>query len=43
MSNGRRKRSPAFEAMLALEAVKGRETMAELAAQYDVHPGQIQA
>ena len=27
----------------ALEAVKGQETMAQLAARYEVHPGQIQA
>ena len=26
-----------------MEAVKGQETMAELAARYEVHPGQIQA
>ena len=27
----------------ALEAVKGQETVAQLAARYEVHPGQIQA
>ena len=43
MSNGRRKHSPAFKARVALEAVKGQETMAQLAARYEVHPGQIQA
>ena len=28
---------------MALEAVKGQETIAQLAARYEVHPGQIQA
>ena len=39
----RRKHSPAFKAKVALEAVKGEETVAQLAARYEVHPGQIQA
>ena len=43
MSQGRRKHSPAFKAKLALEALKGQETVAQLAARYEVHPGQIQA
>ena len=43
MLKGRRKHSPAFKAKLALEAVKGEETVAQLAARYEVHPGQIQA
>ena len=43
MSKGRRKHSPAFKAKAALEAVKGEETVAQLAARYEVHPGQIQA
>ena len=42
MSKGRRKHSPAFKAKAALEAVKGEETVAQLAARYEVHPGQIQ-
>ena len=28
---------------MALEALKGQETVAQLAARYEVHPGQIQA
>ena len=43
MSKGRRKHSPAFKARVYLEAVKGEETVAQLAARYEVHPGQIQA
>ena len=42
MSQGRRKHSPAFKAKVALEAVKGEETVAQLAARYQVHPSQIQ-
>ena len=43
MSQGRRKHSPAFKARVALEALKGQETVAQLAARYEVNPGQIQA
>ena len=43
MSKGRRKHSPAFNAKVVLEAVKGEETVAQLGARYEVHPGQIQA
>ena len=39
----RRKHSPAFKAKVGLAAVKGEETVAQLAARYEVHPGQIQA
>ena len=42
MSKERRKHSASFKATLALEAIKGEETVAQLAAQYEVHPGQIQ-
>ncbi len=43
MSKERRKHRPAFKAKVALEAVKGEETVAQLATRYEVHPGQIQA
>ena len=43
LSKERRKHSPSFKAKVALEAVKGEETVAQLAARYEVHPGQIQA
>ena len=37
----RRNHSPAFKAKVALAAVKGDRTIAQLAEQYDVHPNQI--
>ena len=38
----RRNHSPAFKAKVALAAVKGERTLADLAEQFDVHPNQIQ-
>jgi transposase len=37
----RRNHSPAFKAQVALAAMKGDKTLAELAQQYDIHPNQI--
>ena len=37
----RRNHSPAFKAKVALAAVKGDRTLAQLAEQFDVHPNQI--
>ena len=39
----RRTHAPAFKAKVALAALKGEKTLAELAQQYDVHPNQITA
>lgn len=38
----RRDHSPAFKAKVALAAIQGHRTLAELAQQFDVHPNQIQ-
>ena len=37
----RRNHTPAFKAKVALAAVRGDKTLAELAQQFDVHPKQI--
>ena len=39
----RRTHNPAFKAKVALAAIKGEKTLAELAQQHDVHPNQITA
>src|SRR5215211_3724788 len=39
----RRNHTSAFKAKVALAAVKGEKTLAELAHQFDVHPNQITA
>jgi transposase len=41
MTKNRRKHSPSFKARVALEALKGEETIAKLASRYEVHPGQV--
>ena len=37
----RRNHSPAFKAKVALAAIRGEKTLAELAEQFDVHANQI--
>src|SRR5665213_246478 len=37
----RRNHSPSFKAKVALAAIKGEQTVAEIASRYDVHPNQV--
>ena len=39
----RRNHTPAFKAKVALAAIKGEKTLAELAQLFDVHPNQVTA
>ena len=41
MKQNRRKHSPAFKARVALEALKGEETVAQIAVRYEVHPNMV--
>ncbi len=41
MKESRRKHSPSFKAKVALEALKGEETVAQIAARYEVHPNMV--
>jgi transposase len=41
MKTNRRKHTPEFKAKVALEALKGEETIAVIASRFEVHPSQI--
>jgi transposase len=41
MSNKRKQYNPEFKAKVALEAIRGEKTVAELASQYEIHPTMI--
>jgi transposase len=41
MKESRRKHSPSFKAKVALEALKGEETVAQIAARYEIHPNMV--
>ena len=41
MKTTRRKFTAAFKAKVAIEALKERETIQQIAARYEIHPGQV--
>jgi len=41
MKQSRRQHSPTFKAKVALEAIRGEETVAQVAAKYGIHPNMV--
>jgi len=41
MKHNRRNHSPAFKAKVAMEALKGEETIAQIASRFEVHPNLV--
>jgi transposase-like protein len=41
MTNKRKQHSAEFKAKVALEAIKGRKTISQIAAEYEVHPNLV--
>ena len=41
MKENRRKHNPSFKAKVALEALKGEETIAQIASRFEVHPNLV--
>jgi transposase len=41
MKESRRKHSPSFKIKVVLDALKGEETTAQIAARYEVHPNMV--
>ena len=41
MKESRKRHSPSFKAKVALETMKGEETVAQIAARYEVHPNMV--
>ena len=41
MSKKRRNHSPAFKAKVALAAIRGDKTIAQIASQFEIHPNQV--
>ena len=43
MESTRKRHNAAFKAKVALEAIKGEQTVSELASRFEIHPSRVQA